>query len=392
MIAQDNATTARPHLRPLTSLRFFAALLVVVFHSAFTVLSEAPWWVANFFGNGYNAVSFFFVLSGFVLTYVYGTPSEAKLPEGWVCSFWRARFARIYPAYFAALLIALPVFIYSMVISKMISGSDFLAGFILVPSLLQAWWPPTSTAWNIPAWSLSVEGAFYMAFPLLLRFVRATRLSKLSVISISAVVIVSILRDWLRITPGVFECGNARGNFINYFPLWFLPHFVFGMTLSMGFLNRASRLAKGVGWIGIPAAIGLVVLFSVRSIVPAWMNSDATLIPLFGAVIIGAAQAKGRIINLLSGRLLVQLGEASYALYILHMPMLFWYQWIAFRFGLRPLENQSGVILFILISIALSYAVYYGFERPARRWLMNRPLRMPNLIWHRHYSNTNHVK
>jgi peptidoglycan/LPS O-acetylase OafA/YrhL len=88
-----NLDDARPRLPALTSLRFFAALHVVCFHFlAFKIVSGERW-LGQISSIGYVGVSFFFVLSGFILVYTYaGRDIPAR-------DFWRARFARIYPAF-----------------------------------------------------------------------------------------------------------------------------------------------------------------------------------------------------------------------------------------------------------------------------------------------------
>lgn len=81
---------ARPRLGALTTLRFFAALHVVLFHmKVIGILTDGPWWYQNFAGIGYVGVNFFFVLSGFILVYTYAGPSLS------VWRFWQARFARV---------------------------------------------------------------------------------------------------------------------------------------------------------------------------------------------------------------------------------------------------------------------------------------------------------
>ena len=81
------------HIAPLTSLRFFAAMMVVAHH----------YWG---FAAGMSGVTFFFVLSGYVLAINYAdcvsTPAERRL-------FWWKRFARIYPTHALTFLLALPV-------------------------------------------------------------------------------------------------------------------------------------------------------------------------------------------------------------------------------------------------------------------------------------------
>ena len=363
---------ARTHLHPLTSLRFFAAFLVLGFHVGGEIWLRAPWWLSNFFSNGYDAVSFFFILSGFVLSYTYGenTGTKTFAVGPWV--FWRARFARIYPAYLLGLAIALPSFLYSLTVAKMISLPDFLTGFILVPALCQAWWPASATAWNVPAWSLSVEAFFYLSFPFFIRRLAKTGPLKFFTGALVTVIVVSLLRNWLATSPEIAWTPAFRHNFVAYFPLLFLPHFIFGMALSRCFSHSHTILSLCLNRLAIPSALVLVVLFCARSKMPAWLVSDAFLVPLFGVVIFGTAHATGRVASILSWNPLVQLGEASYALYILHVPLAFWFRWAALRAGFQPFDHWLGVATFAALSVVISYAVFIWVERPGRRLILHR--------------------
>ena len=138
----------RPHLRALTSLRFFAALLVLVFHYRHKAL---------IFSNGlsefgYEAVSFFFILSGFILTYTYTTPKGLNVS---VRDFLVTRIARIAPSYYLALALALPIFL--------VKGPWNAAPLVI--TMTQAWVPTSAMAWTAPAWSLSNEMFFYLCYP-----------------------------------------------------------------------------------------------------------------------------------------------------------------------------------------------------------------------------------
>ena len=68
----SNSHFRRPQLAGLTTLRFFAALHVILFHLKVEgILPGGPWWYQSFAGIGYIGVNFFFVLSGFILVYTY---------------------------------------------------------------------------------------------------------------------------------------------------------------------------------------------------------------------------------------------------------------------------------------------------------------------------------
>jgi peptidoglycan/LPS O-acetylase OafA/YrhL len=101
--ATMNLEPARPQLPAITSLRFFAAIHVVLFHLQCFHLITGPSWFQKFCSIGYTGVSFFFVLSGFILVYTYaGRDLSAR-------EFCRARFARVYPAYTFSLLACAPL-------------------------------------------------------------------------------------------------------------------------------------------------------------------------------------------------------------------------------------------------------------------------------------------
>src|SRR5215470_10639156 len=139
----------RPRLNALTTLRFFAALHVVLFHMRVVgILPGGPWWHQNFASIGYVGVNFFFVLSAFS-----------------VRKFWLARFARIYPAYVLSLIVAAPFFFFAVRHLDLPffawSKQHLLAACLLTIVLLQSWIPQAALTWNSVCWSLSVEAFFY---------------------------------------------------------------------------------------------------------------------------------------------------------------------------------------------------------------------------------------
>lgn len=361
----NNLTTAsaiRPALPVLTTLRFFAAAEVVVYH-------EAPRIENNFLRGlgsaGYEAVTFFFVLSGFILTYVYSGRSELGCLNTPTRKFWKARFARISPGYFLGLLLALPHWVYSALISRMISFPDFVLGLALVPILQQAWWPPAAMAWNAPAWSLSVEFLFYVCFPMLT--IAAARLSRnyFFLLAYGLVIAVAVLR-YVICSPSNACGGGAWKNFVMYFPFFHLPQFIFGMALGRIYLFGPTISRRIHVAMLCTGAIGLILIFGGRSLLPSLTHTDATLVLLFGLVIFGGARAEG-IFKVGAFPAFVLLGEASYSIYILHMPFGWWWNWLTR--GLSLPITFSFIAYFVLL-LVISVLSYLYLEKPLRRRIL----------------------
>ena len=160
--------TRKPaRLNALTGLRCFAAINIVFFH-----FSDPQWFgfLAPVVNAGYVSLSYFILLSGFVLAYNYS--GRARAGELDNVRFWKARFTRLYPVYLLSLLMS-----WRMVASEYRSHTHgmFWAGMVLTPLLLQGWIPAIATFLNTPAWTMSAEAFYYMIFPWLARWKRPER-------------------------------------------------------------------------------------------------------------------------------------------------------------------------------------------------------------------------
>ena len=162
----------RQELSALTGLRYAAAIWVVLFHVAPIQGESVARPIRDFIGVGYLAVSLFFVLSGFVLSYSYldGVGSM----RGDRRSFWISRVARIYPAYLLSFVLCLPLYVAAKApTGTPISVTLRVCGVsALYLTLMQAWTPWTAFILNFPAWSLSDEAFFYFCFPSARKVVR----------------------------------------------------------------------------------------------------------------------------------------------------------------------------------------------------------------------------
>ena len=149
-------------MNALTGLRCFAAINIVLFH-----FSNPNWFgpLAPVVNAGYASVSFFILLSGFVLGYNYN--AKARAGELNNVRFYEARFTRLYPIYLLSLILA-----WRMVPLEWGAHTHamFWTGMVLSPLLLQGWIPEIATFLNTPAWTMSAESFYYVLFPWMARW------------------------------------------------------------------------------------------------------------------------------------------------------------------------------------------------------------------------------
>jgi len=359
---------SRPDLCVLTSLRFFAAAVVLLFHCKPPWPEWMPTVVRGWTDSGYEAVTFFFVLSGFVLYYANAPATAAAPADVDPRRFLRARIARIAPAYYFALLVALPAFTYAIFVSHMTPREQFGISLVLVPLLLQAWVPLVATAWNVPAWSLSVEWFFYLSFPLLIRLVQRFALRNAAIGAAALLVLSEALRASVaRSHPGELAL-------VQFFPLFHLASFVAGIALGRIFVFGPRLPPRSAAILFAAAAVGAALVLGYRDRLPDWTRSNLALAPLFGGAIFAAAGLRGALARVLSRPGLILLGESSYALYILHVPAIFWLQRIA-KHAAGGLDPSPWLPLAMAPAvIGLSVLVHLWFERPMRARILARPL------------------
>jgi peptidoglycan/LPS O-acetylase OafA/YrhL len=341
-------SSMRPGIAALTSLRFFAAMVVVIFHYNLT-RAIVPVPVTDF---GYEAVTFFFVPSGFILAYAHGVP-RAALNIG-PKEFFAARLARICPAYYVGFLLVVLLFIAAGILARL---APLPAALVL--AMAQSWIPQFALSLSPPAWSLSNEMFFYLLFPALWTTTRHVSHATSLVISAGLVLGAALVRNAI---PTDDETWN---NFRLYFPLLNLPQFILGMSIGYFFLViRCSERVYAGFFLGGLAMLCLMVLAESRT---GWIAESATLSTIFGSIIFGAAGMKGFMRTVLSAPPLILLGEASYGIYILHFPIWLW--WNHYTRIVHQLGWSSGADFgaYLLLVVFASIAVLVFIERPARR-------------------------
>jgi peptidoglycan/LPS O-acetylase OafA/YrhL len=354
-------STAGKRLESLTGLRWFAAFGVFCFHLGYLVADRPKLRAAA--ELGYKGVPFFFVLSGFVLAWVY-RPGDSPLRFYW------HRFARIWPAMAAVALVALAL-------QYRWTGTqpppvDIAFAF----SLLQAWSPEHMYAVNVVAWTLSAEAFFYLLFPLLVRGL--IRLRPPALLAVSAAMLCLSTGTSVAVSEYTFSKHNVI--LIIASPPSLTPLFVIGICTA---------LAVRQGWrprVGARLSLALVA----ASLVFCWAwilhptmlpfikiggLSDVVVIPSFALAMAALAVRDsdgGR--SWLARPAVVFLGTISFAFYLVHVVLLDLYRHYRFLAPSSSTFTQEMTLSLIgalVVTIAAAWALHGLVERPVERFLRN---------------------
>lgn len=358
------ATVARrPVLPALTGLRAFTATNIVFFH-----FWNPAWFgpLAPLMDNGYVGVNFFFLLSGFILTYNYADRQDAGQFNR--SQFWQLRVSRLYPVYLLGLLISFPILELEW---RYRTHANFFLGLSLTTIMQQGWSPRLATFWNTPAWTLSCEVAFYLLFPLLLAIKWPRKIRSLLLILLLlwlASMVLPLIYMWIR-PDGMGPITRMSNSYwlraVKLTPLPHLPTFTFGIVLSR--LNDQLRLSnRSRFWLALVGISAISTVMMQGQKVPFLLMHDGLISPLFAISILGLV-GHHPITYFLRIRLFVIVGEASYCLYILHFNLWDWIHRSGILVRLHLMRFDPWISYFILEIAAL--VAYRCIERPSRNWL-----------------------
>jgi peptidoglycan/LPS O-acetylase OafA/YrhL len=369
-LSQDALSRTKKNY-PLTSVRFFAALFVVLHHSA-------PAFLVYFRGMSFCAVpkdffsrilfsvtfsvSFFYLLSGYVLAMVYLREGRAVDSR----RFFPARVARIYPLYVAMLVLDSPEVLVPEIqrfglATGLFKTAKILAGNAL---LLQAWVPERLLRMNSPSWSLCGEAFFYVCFPVLGVALWKLRGARLWMTAIALYVGGQALVWAVR--------PHLSRQMVLYLPVLHLSTFALGVLLARWQRLRqereggeAARLWQvntvlGLSIAGVVLSILLLPLFNV-----AMPYNNGLLAPVLAGFIWAISARTTGLSRWLCGSWLVALGNASYAIYLIHGPLLL----LFLRWGW---VSAACYPVYLVLCIGLSLMSFHYFEASVRQWLLQR--------------------
>lgn len=365
-------------IEQLTGLRFIAALGVLLshYHGLLQPLPELKF----IFDLGGHGVTLFFILSGFVLTLRYERDSHSCRTDIHLTSFAVARFARIVPVYWLSLLLTLFAYWASGFTISLGPGPGSLTaagfGFGLNWMALQAWVPDESVQqyWNAPGWSISVELFFYACFPLLIRIKSLSG----SLRSFGAVFLIFLaaLLVYFCVLIYIDRLSLLMLIYGSRLPLFGLYSFIFGILICRRLRAQGESWARPTMSVSL-AALALLVVAWLMARIEGLINPEATLmidllvrhcadVPLMAIIIAGIAQDTKFYRGLLGNSWLVLLGNASYALYLLHwLPLGY-----LLNHNVSPGVAPMWIALIILSLVMMSVFVYRWFESPFRLWII----------------------
>ena len=366
----------KPHFNILDGLRGAAALMVVWYH-VFEGFAFAQGGAITTFNHGYLAVDFFFMLSGFVISYAYDDRWSKGLTIG---NFFKRRLIRLHPMVLMGAIIGTLSFLLGGNLrwdgQTTSLGWVMLAmfmGMCLIPAYPGAGYDVRGNgemySLNGPTWSLFFEYIGNIAYALIIRKLSGRGLAILTAL-------LGIVLGWFAVTDvsgyGMIGVGWTLDtiNFLGGLVRMLFP-FTMGMLLARNF--RAIKV-KGIFWIAIAA---LFALFSVPYI-PACgeicLNGafEFLCILVFFPTIIWLG-ASGATTHKFSTGTCNFLGAISYPLYVVHYPVMYlFYQWLIKNEVYTLGESWPMVLCVMGTSVFLAWITLKFWETPVRKWLEKR--------------------
>ncbi len=377
-------TTKNKYLSTLAPLRGIGAMFVLCAHignigfNRFSHLIERTWlWV-----------DFFFVLSGFIISYVYTKEFKDGLKWNKYRSFIRARFARIYPLHFFTLILAV---IGAFIIRNLAVVLDerfkvifdiergVPASLLFVQSLHLFKTPPLNTA----SWTLSTEWWTYIIFPFLLPFFSRLKLSG------KAIALFFIIALYLFLKYVLTSFSESTGGLATL-----------EYTADFGFLRCLAGFLLGmltyefykmdVGYKILKKSWAFIIAFGGFLLGLHWGITDLIVIGFFPFILLTAAYNNTAINKLFSLKPLQYLGELSFSIYMVQVPVIMFYSIyrllkdpyffsdyikLISKPEYSPNSTESGLI--IAVTLILAAFTYKYIEIPARKYI-NKELNSKN--------------
>jgi peptidoglycan/LPS O-acetylase OafA/YrhL len=361
------------YINSLTPMRGIAAIWVMFFHMDVIIFYRKfgtliPHETSGILAKGYLWVDFFFLLSGFIISHVYGEALSNHFGN-WktIKTYLWARFNRIYPLHLFTLLLLIPfVVLFPTISPAVVDGSwkTFMAWSALPSNLflLNSMNQHTYLSWNLVSWSIGAEWWTYLAACFIIPFVFKKSWFQNVILALVAVAILSFMVYWKGNLDITFDYGWVRC----------MAEFSLGAILYQMYMKELGKNAFSKSISFLCAFVFIVLIFHFS-----W--NDLFIIPTFCILLLATAYNNGRIKTILETRIFKYLGDISYSIYMMHGVwfMVFWYclPYLKSNYGIETLSLGMKVIfvaLFTSLTLLSAHFTYHFVEIKSRKLLKKR--------------------
>lgn len=340
-------------IRQITFTRFLAAIAIVISHFNKDLFLYKIDYISNIFLKANVGVSYFFILSGFIMIVAYHRKDKIEYFD-----YYRNRLARIYPLYVLGLLLYLVTRYSDFSIYK---GLLYLLGF-------QSWIPGEAMILNFPGWSISVEFLFYLLFPLLYNYFYSKGNKSIWIVTIIIWIITQAFSGIYSESFYYKGPHTESHELLYYFPLMHINEFLVGNLAGLYFIKNPEQKNYDVPVVIIFGLILWALIFT------SFFYHNGLMAVLFIPLIILISRNNGILSKLFSLQPLEYLGEASYAIYITHIPVLYILREVLkqgkYNFSI---DLVFGIYIGVLIITCIFF--YQCIEKPLRDYLKRLKIR-----------------
>ena len=327
----------------LTSLRFIFALLVFLSH--LEIISDR--FSGYLLTQGYVGVSFFFILSGFIIAYNYldklGTYSARK-------DYYIARIARIYPLHILTTVAAIALYGFSL--HSPLSWIQLA----MSATMTNAYIPRSDFffAFNAPAWSLCCEQLFYITFPLIIPLIKRQKLMITLLILATAAIFIGG-----TFTPEAYSKGVWYVN-----PVTRYPEFVIGILTFLIYRRiKEHNIGRVLGTLLEIASVLLFVLFYIygEDIPQVYKYNIYYWLPI-SAIVLSFSLQKGILSGILSRKVFIIGGEISYGIYLIQLLVI-----NSICIYCKGIDSIATAAIAFIATVIISYIFHRYYEIPMNR-------------------------
>jgi peptidoglycan/LPS O-acetylase OafA/YrhL len=377
------------YLSNLTPLRGIASLLTVLYHIDLMLGAGGNLLVkfkdSLLFTKLYLMVDFFFVLSGFIMFYVYGKWFKDSIRWPAFKQFGIARFARVYPLHFCMLFFLIAERLWYLhtgaadnpFTASSDTGVSVISNLFLVQSMnLHNWF-----SWNNAAWSISTEWWMYMVFPFLVKpFLHLAGRGRLLVVMtcITGYLLIMFYIQQFVTTPPALSfifSGKPEATLNVSYQFGFLRclfGFVLGMITYLAYKDNLAKkfFARGSVFVLLSLCLFTSLHFAL------W---DVVSVNFFPLMILSAAYGSKKMNRFFSRKPLQRIGDWSYSIYLVHQPILYTI-FDLFTYFNPPARNApppsfsvgfgwTFSLVFVALTLFVASITFRYIELPARMWI-----------------------